>query len=188
MAEDYARRVVVRYLEAVADHDFPGALALLADDFELVFAGGGMLGKRAMASAMGWDAGTGSVLRWEVVSAQDREVVVEAEETNEFLRLLELGPWPFRSRFTVDGGGRIVRQEYRVEQAGPPVEERLGPVLAPVLAPVLGMRPGGEPGALDGIHSEETGLVHTEEAGRRWVALLQRWRAARDDGPHGEPA
>lgn len=163
------RAIVTAYLDAVNRHDIDGALACLSDDFTLEFVGGPAMGKAGMASAMGWDAGVGGRVQWEVVEEGAREVAVDGTESNEFFRLLGVGPLPFRSRFRVDDHGRIVRQRHQSQ--GP------GSDYASALAEAVAWAERKEPEELAEIYPNGE-LVYSEAMGRRWVALLRRWKEA----------
>lgn len=162
-----AKTTVNRYLSAVDRHDIDAALALLADDFELRFRGGPTMDREALARAMGWDVGTQGSLEWEVVSEEGAEITVEGTETNEFLRLLGVPPLPFRSRFTVNEDRLIEHQLYEVDWSGVSMEDEL--------APAVRWAEEHAPGELAEIYPGRK-LVYTEEMGRRWVALLKRWK------------
>lgn len=164
-----AKEAVKGYLEAANGHDTGGALDHLHDEFELQFVKGPTLDKAAIGRAMGWDIGTEGVRSWRIVSETGDEVVVEGEETNQFLQLLGSEPLKFRSEFRVDDQGLIMSQRYEVEWLSPSVEESLKPAIAwaDVHAPeeLAEVYPDGK-------------LVYTEAMGRRWVALLKAWRSS----------
>lgn len=128
-----------------------------------------MLGKEQVAAALGWDVGTEGRVTWTVSSERGPEVRLDGTETNEFLRLLRLGPLEFSSRFEVDEEGRIATQTHEVDWSGTSV--------ADALAPVLEWAAEVAPDELAEIYPDG-GLVYTEEMGRRWVKLLRDWRAA----------
>lgn len=164
------RAVVTAYLDAVNRHDVDQAMRHLSDGFRLEFAGGPSMAKADMASMLGWDAGVEGRVGWEIVAEEASEVVVEGQETNEFFRLLDVGHLRFRSRFRVDDDGRITHQRHEVQSLG----DRYGEVLAEAVA----WAQEHEPEELAEIYPQGR-LIHSEAMGRRWVALLRRWRKAR---------
>lgn len=163
------RAIVTAYLDAASRHDVDAALRHLDDDFELTFSGGPSMGKEAMTAALGWDAGVGGRLDWVVVEEDGPELVVEGTETNAFFRLLGAEPLAFRSRFRVGGDGRITHQHHEVRGPGAGYEE--------ALAEAVAWAGEHEPDELAEIYPDGR-LVYSEEMGRRWVALLRRWRKA----------
>ncbi len=160
--------VVARYLARLNEHDVPGALEHLADGFQLEFANGPTLSKADLASALGWDAGTQGRVEWRIASPSPSEIAVEGQETNEFLSLLHIEPLDFRSRFRVNDDGLILHQVHDVDWTGASVSDSLAPAIewAAEHAPdeLARAYPGGR-------------MIYSEETGRRWVALLRRWRA-----------
>lgn len=170
MSEPEPRAVVASYLDATSRHDIDAALRHLSDDFELEFVGGPSIGKDALKSALGWDRGVGGRLEWEWgADAGGPEVVVEGRETNAFFQLLGVDPLPFRSRFVVGDGGLITRQRHEASGPGAGYDE--------ALARAVEWAQEHEPGELAQIYPEGR-LRYSEAMGRRWVALLRRWRGA----------
>lgn len=111
----------------------------------------------------------GGRVEWEVVEEDGRDIAVDGTESNEFFRLLGVGPLPFRSRFRVDHDGRIVWQRH--ESEGP------GPDYAAALEKAVAWAEQHQPDELAEIYPDGQ-LVYSEAIGRRWVALLRRWKAA----------
>ncbi|MDX1393849.1 MAG: nuclear transport factor 2 family protein [Gemmatimonadota bacterium] len=157
---------LARYMEAINRHDTRAALACLSRDFVLEFPGGAKLDRGGMESALGWDAGTKGRVEWSVVAERGNVITIEGEETNEFLRLLEIGPLPFESRFELDDHGLIAKQMHRTDWGGVSVEEALSPVLA--------WARQAAPAELAEVYPDGR-MTYTEEAGRAWVDLLRRW-------------
>lgn len=161
---------VSRFLTHLNEHDLPGALACLADGFELRFTGSehGMT-KEMAADALAWDAGTRGRYEWRVVEREGRRVTIEGRESNRFLTLLGIEALPFRSTYEVDEDGRIVRQTHGVEWGDTSLDD--------AMRPLLGWAARHEPSELDEIHPGGR-MVYTEAMARRWVVLARRWRAA----------
>lgn len=164
--------VVAKYLACLGEHDVPAALGYLSEGFQLEFKGGPTLGKEGLATALGWDTGTEGRLEWRVVSGDGGSVTIEGHETNEFLRLLGIQPLEFGSRFRVNAEGLIQHQTHTTNWSGVSVQDSLAPVIAwaadHAAAELTLAYPDGE-------------MVYSEEAGRRWVALLRRWRGQTTD-------
>lgn len=161
---------VERYLTRTNEHDVPGALACLADSFELRFAGSEYaMRKDGLADALAWDAGTGGHNEWRVVEVDGRKVTVEGRETNEFLEILGIEALRFRSIFEVDDDGRIASQTHAVDWGDVTLEDAMEPLIA--------WASRNEPEELAAIYPEGR-MVYTEEMARRWVALARRWRTA----------
>lgn len=169
MSEPDPRAVVASYLGATGRHDVDAALRHLSDDFELQFVGGPSIGADGLRSALEWDRGVDGRLEWDWVAAAVTEVVVEGRETSAFFQLLGVEPLPFRSRFLVSEEGLISRQRHEVHAPGAGYEE--------ALARAVAWAEQHEPGELARIYPEGR-LVYSEAMGRRWVALLRRWRGA----------
>lgn len=162
-------RTLERYLGAINRHATGEAMSYLRDDFVLEFGSGPKLGKPAVESALGWDAGTDGRIEWNVTEERANVIVIEGEETNEFLRLLGFEPLPFRSRFTFGDEGRIAHQAHEADWSGMSVDE--------ALEPVVEWARTAAPEKLEEVYPEGR-MTYTEAAGRGWVALLRRWAEA----------
>jgi hypothetical protein len=163
---------VIAYLDAIDRHDIEVALGHLAEAFVLEFVGGPSIGKAELRPALGWDAATESRTLRDVIEAWDSTVVVEGRQSNEFYRLLGLGPVPFRARFEVGDDGLIHHQHY--EAGGP------GPAYTGRLAAAVAWAKEHDPEELAAIHRDGR-ILYSERMGRRWVSLLRRWNESRQD-------
>jgi hypothetical protein len=163
-------QTIDRYLTLVNRHDVKAALACLSDSFELRFGGSDYtMGKDAMASAMGWDAGVKGRLEYSVIEADGGQVVIEGHESNDFLKLLGIVSLSFRSRFTVDNEGLVERQEHHVDWGNVTLEI--------AMKPLIDWASEHEPDEMAEIFTNGHPL-YTEEAAQRWVAMAKRWRSS----------
>jgi hypothetical protein len=161
------------YLAALNAHDIPGALAHLSADFRAYFpAVGASLTREDLPAALGWDVGTDGQFIYERLEASGSEVSGVLTEANEFYRLIGLEPTTGRATFRFDAVGRIREQVYE-----PP--SGLAPSVTDALKAPMAWARREEPDELEAI-APAGQLVYTENAGRRWVALLRRWRASID--------
>ena len=173
MSTDSPAQVAEKYLTCLAAHDITAALELLSDSFVLEFEGGPSLDKAGLAKALGWDTGTEGSLEWQIVSEGPRDVTFEGHETNQFLSLIGVDPLEFRSRFEVDDEGRIQKQVHATDWSGVSIPD--------ALAPAIEWATEHAPAELEGAYPNGA-MVYSEESGRRWVALLRRWRSATSEG------
>lgn len=161
--------VLTSYFEHRNRHDNEGALAHLAEGFEIHFVGGPTLTKQESSESLGWDTGANGRADWEIVEHTDDSIVVEGTETNDFLELLEVPAIHFQSVYWFTEHGLITRQRYRADWGDVRVQDAMEPAIewAREHAPdqLKQAYPGGR-------------MVYTEDAARRWVALLRRWRRA----------
>lgn len=164
-----AERILRSYYDAVQRHDVDATLAHLADDFEIDFGGGAVMDKKGAAVAYGWDAGVGGRVDWRIVEQEERSIVVQGEERNDFLELLGIDRIPFRSTFNIDDDGRIARQTYQADWGSHSVPD--------AMAPAIEWARVNAPEDLAEAYPEER-LVYSEASARRWVALLRQWRGA----------
>lgn len=163
--------VLRRYYEHRNRHETAAAEAYLAKSLEIQFVDGPTLNRQQVADAGGWDVGARGSVEWTVVETDGDRVVIRGTETNEFLRLLAIPPIRFDSTFWFDDEGLITRQRYRADWGDVSLPDALEPAVAWARehAPdeLEKVYPGGK-------------MVYTEDAARRWVALLTRWRQAVD--------
>ncbi len=156
------------YLGRLNDHEIHRALEHLAEGFQLEFKGGPTLGKADLTNALGWDAGTQGRVEWRIVSETSDAIAVEGEETNKFLALLDIEPLAFRSEFRFNDDGLISHQVHDVDWSGVSVSD--------ALAPAIEWATEHARDELEQAYPQGK-MVYSEETGRRWVALLQRWQA-----------
>ena len=164
------RNIVETYLGHVADHSVEHALACLAPDFILQFAGSGFsLTKAQAANALEWDVGANGRLRWSVIEESQTSVTVEGSEGNDFLDLVGIRPISFRSIYTVAPSGRISRQLHSVTWGDLSLED--------AMAPLTAWAAQHEPQELNEIYPAGQ-MSYSGPMAARWVRLAQRWRSA----------
>lgn len=169
-----ARSLVEAFLAAANDHDVEAALAFLADDY--VFRELGALqgmDRAAMADLFGWDAVVESLAHYDALEAEATEIRGIFSETNALYRALGIPRTSCRLTFRIRGG-KISEQI---------IEEVLGegPSFDDALEPFLEWAEDAAPGEVDELLPDGE-IVFTAAMARRWLALLERWRA---DGAPG---
>ena len=157
------------YLSALNRHDLAAALERLAPD--VVFTNverTWSLQRAEVEGLLAWDAALRSRMRCERFRERGDRAQAIFRETNDLLGLLGIDERRYRLTFTVRAG-RIV------EQVIEPLAGE-GPTDADALAPAIAWARNEEPAELDAIYPEGR-MVLDGDSARRWVALLERWRA-----------
>ena len=163
-----ATDIVRAYLEHVAGHTIEGALACLAPEFELEFAGAGFtMAKSQAATALEWDVGANGRLDWRVVDESPNTVTIQGSEGNDFLDLIGVGPLEFRSVFTISPTGLISRQLH---------EASWGEVsLSDAMLPLTTWASEHEPEELAELYPGGT-MSYSGPMAVRWVRLAEKWK------------
>ncbi len=165
-----ATDLVGAYLTHLADHAIQDALACLAPDFELEFAGAGFtMTKDQAATALEWDLGANGRLDWRLVDASPLRVTIQGSEGNAFLDLIGVGELNFRSTFTVSPTGLISHQLHQVSWGEVSLSDAIIPLTAwaskheaEELAEIY---PGGQ-------------MSYSAPMAVRWVRLAEKWKGA----------
>jgi hypothetical protein len=165
-----ATDIVGAYLGHLADHSLQAALACLAPDFELEFAGAGFtLGKGQAATALEWDVGANGRLDWQLVDASLHTVTIQGSEGNDFLDLIGVGRLAFRSVFTVSPSGLISRQVHEVSWGEVSLSE--------AMIPLTTWASEHESEELAEIYPGEQ-MTYSRQMAVRWVRLAEKWKGA----------
>jgi hypothetical protein len=164
-----AADVVGTYLRYLADHSIEEALACLAPDFALEFAGAGFsMTKDQAATALGWDAGANGRLEWEVADETPPTVTIQGSEGNDFLDLIGIGRLAFRSVFTVSITGLISHQSHGVSWGDVALPE--------AMAPLIAWASEYESQELAEIYPKQQ-MSYSQPMAIRWVRLAKKWKA-----------
>ncbi len=165
---DRALAVVRLYLDHLVDHATLNALACLAPEFEMEFAGAGFtMSKSQAATALEWDAGANGRLDWQVVDESPRMVTIQGSEGNDFLDLIGIGTLGFRSVFTISSNGLISHQLH---------ETSWGEVsLSDAMAPLISWASEHDPKELAEIYPEGQ-MSYSGPMAVRWVRLAEKWK------------
>ncbi len=163
-----ATDIVGAYLEHVADHAIQDALACLAPEFKLEFAGAGFtMEKGQAATALEWDVGANGRLDWQLVDESLDTVTIRGSEGNDFLDLIGVGPLGFRSVFTISPTGLISHQLHEVSWGELSLSDAMVPLTmwaseheSEELAEIY---PGGK-------------MSYSGPMAVRWVRLAEKWK------------
>ena len=163
------RDIVDVYLKNVAAHAIEDALACLAPDFELEFAGAGFaLTKSQTATALEWDVGANGSLEWHFAEESSSSVTVVGSEGNDFLDLVGVGRLAFRSIYTIASTGLISRQLHDVTWGEVSLPEAMAPLIEWAseyeLEELNEIYPAGQ-------------MSYSGPMATRWVRLAQKWKA-----------
>jgi len=168
------RSVVEAFLAAANAHDREVALALLADDY--VFREAGSLqgmDRDDMADLFAWDEVIESRAHYEALEVSEGEIRGIFSETNALYRALGIPRTSCQLTFRLRS---LQITEQIIEQVlgdGPSFEE--------ALAPFLEWLEENSPEDVDRLLPDGA-LVFSPKMARRWLVLLDRWRA---DGAPG---
>ncbi len=162
-----------RFLRAIETHDVEAALALLSEDFQLVFVEHGVtLDKSAMVDVLGWDRAVNGSLAFADLQVSDRSVAGLFTERNDFLELIGIPHLQARVVYELGDGGLIERQTYEPLPRQPSIQAHLEPAIEWARA--------NRPAALEEVYPGEQ-MSFDEASGRKWISLLEAWREAGDD-------
>ncbi len=162
--------IVGAYLGHLGDHSLQEALACLAPEFELEFAGAGFtLAKGQAATALEWDVGANGRLEWQLVEESLRTVTIQGSEGNDFLDLVGVGRLAFRSVFTLSPTGLISRQLHEVTWGKVSLSEAMIPLTA--------WASEHESAELAEIYPGEQ-MTYSRSMAVRWVRLAKKWKGA----------
>jgi hypothetical protein len=125
-----------------------------------------------LALALGWDTSTNGYFAYDSLDIGTAEISGVLTETNDFYKLLGLEPATSRTTFRFDADGLICEQLY---EPLPPLRS----VAEALEAPMAWAR--RERAAEFEMLAPDGSVVYTEDAGRRWVALLREWRTIGDE-------
>ena len=126
-----ATDIVGVYLKHVADHAIPDALACLAPEFQLEFAGSGFtMSKSQAATALEWDVGANGRLDWQLVDKSPPTVKIQGSEGNDFLDLIGIGALGFRSVFTISATGLISHQLHEASWGEVSLPDAMAPLIS----------------------------------------------------------
>lgn len=158
------------YMQAVNRGDAEACLALLHDEY--VFHDEGWtftLRKADMRDTFEWDAATHAQVMYDNLLVNGDQVSGLFTETNDFYTLLGIPQKRFRIIYTFERG--LIKDHVftYVPNGTPSIPKALEPVL-----PWAAHHHADE---LAAIYPNEQ-FSYTGDMGRRWIALLQKWRAA----------
>lgn len=157
------------FIDAVQRRDLDAALSFYADDFVMQSPDGHFHATREwMPLILEWDfaAGTEVEVREKRVSGDTVFVVVR--ETNPFLEMTGMGPQVIRSRY-------LVRENQFTNQRFELLEGHLE--MRRAIMPVVKWAKVNDRDALEEVYPEGK-FIYNGEAVVKWIALLERWRAA----------
>lgn len=169
-----AEEQTMRYLERVDQNDVDGALALVAEDFQLRFGGSAAsMSKDDLEKALAWDVAVNSRATHEIVSSGDDSVSVIMTERNDFFALIGISALRSLNTFKVNADGRIQQQRADVLDDQP--------------SWIDAMRPAVEwcsihrPDVLATVYDDGR-IVYDGDSARQWLSLLRAWREATSTG------
>ena len=173
MGERSDVKTVELYRAALNNHDIEAAMSFLAEEYKLRFVGTEfVMSKADLPRILGWDSGVNGHVEWDVAEGQAEALTFEGRERNDFFELLGIAHLRFRTSFKLDGKGKIIEQLYEKLPGQPSSEE--------AMKPAVEWASRHRPAELQEIYPDGR-MIYTEEAARRWVALLREWRSSRSE-------
>ncbi len=165
-----AEEQIMEYLERIDRHDVDGALALVAEDFQLRFGGSAAsMSKDDLEKALAWDAAVNSRATHEIVSSSEDSATVLTTERNDFFALIGISALRSLSTFEVNAEGRIEKQRSNVLDGQPSWIDAMKPAVEWCSI--------HRPDELAAVHDEGR-IVFDGASARRWLSLLRAWRKA----------
>jgi len=163
------RAVFDSFAQALQRHDIEAALSHVAEDFVLRDQQSSYRGDRQSFRVMlGWDVAVDGSTEFRDILVDGDTVHVRAVETNRFIRLLGMNKGEFRLTFVIRDG--LIREE--IISGSAEFMQSVNEALQPVVKWATAHRPD----ELAKVYSDGQ-LIYTEETGRLWIALLEKWRA-----------
>ena len=167
--ESSPQSVVESFLEAANQHDVEAALGCLADDYIYREAGSleGM-DREAMADLLAWDEVIQSRAHYEALDFAGEEIRGVFSETNALYRALGIPRTSCQLTFRVRDGKISEQVIEQVLGEGPTFEE--------ALSPFLEWLDEIDPDQVEEILPDGA-ILFTPKMAKRWLKLLDRWRA-----------
>ena len=163
------RAVFESFAQALHRHDIEAALSHVAEDFVLRDPQSSYRGDRESFRVMlGWDVAVDGSTEFHNILVDGDTVHVTAVETSRFIELLGINQGEFRLTFVIRDD--LIREEI----IGGSTEFMRS--VNEALQPVVEWAKAHRPEDLAKIYSDGQ-LIYTEETGRLWIVLLEKWRA-----------
>lgn len=160
------------YIKALNQHDIEKVLGFLADDFELYFVEfDSSMDKKAYVDVLGWDKGVNGKVTYENLEIEGNTIKGLFTERNQFFDLVDITEMKATITYRFNENGKIVKQSYTALPDQPAFQEKMQPVIEWARAHM--------PNELEEIYPQNQ-MIYNEEMGKRWVALLKKWKAAKN--------